>query len=48
MLNAVGLLRPDGLAPPLTALWHAGRPLHLDPEGVEELAQWAEKHPGGY
>ena len=47
MLNAVGLLRPDGLAPPLTALWHAGRPLHLDPEGVEELAQWGEKHPGG-
>jgi len=47
MLNAVGLLRPDGLAPPLTALWHAGQPAHLDPEGVEELAQWAEKHHGG-
>jgi hypothetical protein len=48
MLSAVGLLQPDGsLAPPLTALWTAGRPLHLDPEGIEELAQWAEKHPGG-
>jgi hypothetical protein len=47
MLNTVGLLRLDGLVPPLTALWHAGRPLRLDPEGVEELAQWGEKHPGG-
>jgi hypothetical protein len=48
MLSAVGLLQPDGsLAPPLTALWTSGRPLHLDPEGIEELALWAERHPGG-
>ncbi len=47
MLDAVGLLRPDGLAPPLKALWTSGEPLHLDPEGVEELAQWAEKNPAG-
>jgi hypothetical protein len=33
--------------PPITSLRTAGRPLHLDPEGVEELAVWGEKHPGG-
>jgi len=49
MLGAAGLLRPDGclLNPPITLLRTAGRPLHLDPEGVEELAVWGEKHPGG-
>jgi hypothetical protein len=48
MLAAAGLLKPDGsLAPPITALWTSGRPLHLDPEGVEALANWGEKHPGG-
>lgn len=48
MLSAVGLLQRDGsLAPPLTALWTSGRPLHLDPEGIEELTQWGERHPGG-
>jgi hypothetical protein len=48
MLAAAGLLKPDGsLAPPITALWTSGRPLHLDPEGVEELASWGERHPGG-
>jgi len=48
MLAAAGLLKPDGrLAPPITVLWTHGRHLHLDPEGVEELAKWGEKHPGG-
>lgn len=49
MLGAAGLLRPDGclLNPPITLLRTAGRPLHLDPEGVEEIAVWGEKHPGG-
>lgn len=48
MLAAAGLLKPDSsLAPPITALWTSGRPLHLDPEGIEELANWGEKHPGG-
>lgn len=48
MLAAAGLLKPDGsLAPPITALWTSGRALHLDPEGVEELANWGEEHPGG-
>lgn len=49
MLGAAGLLRPDGclLNPPITLLRTAGRPLHLDPEGVEEIAAWGERHPGG-
>ena len=49
MLGAAGLLRPDGclLNPPITLLRTAGRPLHLDPEGVEELAAWGAEHPGG-
>ena len=48
MLAAAGLLKPDGsLAPPITALWTSGRPLHLDPEGIEELANWGETNPGG-
>lgn len=48
MLNAAGLLADDGglLSPPLVALFHAGRPIHLDPEGIERLADLAEQHPG--
>jgi hypothetical protein len=48
MLRAAGLLADDGglLSPPLVALFHAGRPIHLDPEGIERLADLAGQHPG--
>lgn len=28
------------------ALHHAGAPLHLDPEGIDSIADWAQQHPG--
>lgn len=47
MLQEVGLLGPDGeLRAPIVALYHRGRPLHLDPEGIERIASHAEQHPG--
>ncbi len=46
MLAQVGLL-PDGrLAWPIVGLFHAGRPLHLDHEGIERIAAVAREHPG--
>jgi hypothetical protein len=48
MIHNAGLLAPDGglLSPPLVALFHAGRPLHLDPEGIERLVDLVRRHPG--
>ena len=47
MLAAAGLLEPNGdLRPPIAALWHAGRPLPLDDEGIATLAEEAARRPG--
>ena len=47
MLQEVGLLGPDGvLQAPIVALYHRGRPLHLDPEGIERIANAAAEHAG--
>jgi hypothetical protein len=48
MIRSAGLLGVDGglLSPPLVALFHAGRPIHLDPEGIERLVEEVRPHPG--
>ena len=48
MIGAAGLLAADGglLSPPLVALFHAGRPIHLDPEGIERLVDLTSRHKG--
>lgn len=47
MLAAAGLLEANGdLRPPIAALWHAGRPLHVDDEGIATLAEEAAHRPG--
>lgn len=47
MLAAAGLLEANGdLRPPIAALWHAGRPLHLDDEDIATLAEEAARRPG--
>jgi hypothetical protein len=48
MLRSAGLLAADGglLSPPLVALFHAGRPIHLDPEGIERLVEEVRPHSG--
>jgi len=48
MIRSAGLLAADGglLSPPLVALFHAGRPIHLDPEGIERLGEEIRTHPG--
>jgi hypothetical protein len=48
MLQSAGLLTPDRrLAdPPLVGLFTAGNPLYLDEEGIERIAEYADKHPG--
>ncbi len=47
MLAAAGLLAADGgLRSPIVALWHAGRPLHLDEEGIAALGEEAARRPG--
>jgi hypothetical protein len=48
MISSAGLLAADGglLSPPLVALFHAGRPIHLDPEGIERLVEEVRPHHG--
>jgi hypothetical protein len=47
MLAAAGLLGSDGgVRAPIVALWHAGRPLHLDEEGIATIAEEATRRPG--
>jgi hypothetical protein len=54
MLLEVGLMREVELQagrkgeilPPIVALFHKGKPLHLDCEGIERIATYAAKHPG--
>ena len=48
MIKSAGLLAADGglLSPPLAMLFHAGNPIHLDPEGIERLVEKVSQHPG--
>ena len=47
MLATAGLLGPDGgVRAPIVALWHAGRPLYLDDEGIATIAEEAARRPG--
>jgi len=45
MLREVGLLNDQNqLAGPIVGLFHKGRPLHLDCEGIERIAAYAAEH----
>jgi nicotinamidase-related amidase len=46
MLQQVGLLEGETLASPIVGLFHRGAPLHLDAEGIERVAAFAQDHPG--
>jgi hypothetical protein len=47
MLQSAGLVDAQGrIGGPIVGLAHAGRPLHLDPEGIDRIAEHAQKHPG--
>lgn len=50
MLEQAGLGERHGdrvrITEPLVGLHHAGRPLHLDPEGIDRIAAHAQQHPG--
>lgn len=47
MLREVGLLGEGGeILPTIVGLFHKGKPLHLDCEGIERIATYAAKHPG--
>ena len=47
MLSQFGLLDHNRLFNPrIVALFTAGRPLHLDAEGIDRITTYAEKHPG--
>ena len=46
MLKDFGLMGDDNrVGGPIVGLFHKGRPLTLDPEGIEVIASYAEKHP---
>lgn len=47
MLQASGLVDENGrILPPIVGLAHSGRPVHLDPEGIDTIAEKAQQHPG--
>jgi hypothetical protein len=47
MMLEVGLIGSDGvIQAPVVGLAHAGRPLHLSPEGIERIETYAAAHPG--
>lgn len=47
MLQGIGWCDEAGtLGRPIVGLFHAGRPLHLDPEGIDRIAAIAQQHPG--
>jgi hypothetical protein len=47
MLQGAGLVDAQGrIGGPIVGLAHAGRPLHLDPEGIDRIAEHAQQHPG--
>lgn len=47
MLEPAGLVDQRGrIGGPIVGLFHAGKPLHLDPEGIDRIAAYAQQHPG--
>ncbi len=47
MLREVGLLGEGGeILPTIVGLFHKGKPLHLDCEGIERIVSYAAKHSG--
>jgi hypothetical protein len=47
MLEPAGLVDHAGrIGGPIVGLFHAGKPLHLDPEGIDRIAAYAQQHPG--
>ncbi|MCP9940977.1 AAA family ATPase [Cyanobium sp. ATX 6E8] len=50
MLQPAGLLEGTGktgrILAPIVGLAHSGRPVHLDPEGIDMIAEKAQQHPG--
>lgn len=47
MLQAIGWVDAVGtIGGPLVGLHHAGHPLHLDGEGIDQIAEIAQQHPG--
>lgn len=47
MLQAAGLVDRSGrILEPIVALAHAGAPLHLTPEGIDRIADYAQRNPG--
>ncbi|MCT0211151.1 MAG: hypothetical protein DCF18_10110 [Cyanobium sp.] len=47
MLQEIGWVDAAGtIGGPLLGLAHAGKPLHLDGEGIDRIAEIAQKHPG--
>jgi hypothetical protein len=47
LLQPAGLVDEQGtILPPIIGLAHAGQPVHLDPEGIDLIADYAQQHPG--
>jgi len=47
MLQPAGLVDQQGrIGGPIVGLAHAGRPIHLDAEGIDRIAEVAQQHPG--
>jgi hypothetical protein len=47
LLQPAGLVDEQGkILPPIIGLAHAGKPVHLDPEGIDRIADYAQRHPG--
>lgn len=45
MLQEVGLFADGTITAPIVGLYHKGAPLHLDPEGIERIANHAADNP---
>jgi hypothetical protein len=47
MLEPAGLVDHGGrIGGPIVGLAHAGKPIHLDSEGIDRIAAYAQQHPG--
>ena len=47
LLQPAGLVDTEGrILPPIVMLAHAGRPVHLNPEGIDLIAEQAQQNPG--
>jgi hypothetical protein len=47
LLQPAGLVDVEGrILPPIVMLAHAGRPVHLNPEGIDLIAEQAQRTPG--